>query len=77
MNHIIDPEWTQLSKPDEASLTVEILMNMTTAWMRRFASQGQTGTDWAYNNVAYQKLKEALDRSNRPRTQHATPAMVI
>ena len=23
MNHILDPEWTQLTKPDEASLTVK------------------------------------------------------
>jgi CubicO group peptidase (beta-lactamase class C family) len=60
MNHIIDPEWTQLSKPDEASLTVEILMNMTTGMDETLRQQGRTGTDWAYNNVAYQKLKEAL-----------------
>lgn len=60
MNHIIDPEWTQLSKPDEASLTVEILMDMTTGMDDQLCQQGQTGKDWYYNNVAYQKLKEAL-----------------
>ena len=61
MNHILTPEWTQLSKPDEASLTVEILMNMTTGMDERLKQDGVIGRDWAYNNVAYQKLKEALE----------------
>lgn len=60
MNHILDPEWTQLTKPDEASLTVEILMNMTTGMNDQLQKQGQVGKDWFYNNVAYQKLKLAL-----------------
>lgn len=61
MNHILTPEWTQLSKPDEASLTVEILMNMTTGMDESLKAKGTMGKDWAYNNVAYQKLKEALE----------------
>ena len=60
MNHILDPEWTQLTKPDEASLTVEILMNMTTGMNDQLQKQGQIGKDWFYNNVAYQQLKTAL-----------------
>ncbi len=61
MNHILTPEWTQLSKPDEASLTVEILMNITTGMDESLKAKGTMGKDWAYNNVAYQKLKEALE----------------
>ena len=61
MNHILTPEWTQLSKPDEASLTVEILMNMTTGMDDALKAKGIIGQDWRYNNVAYQKLKEALE----------------
>ena len=60
MNHILDPEWTQLTKPDEASLTVEILMDMTTGMNEQLQKQGQVSKDWFYNNVAYQKLKTAL-----------------
>ena len=60
MNYILDPEWTQLTKPDEASLTVEILMDMTTGMNDRLQKHGQIGQDWFYNNVAYQKLKTAL-----------------
>ena len=30
VNHHLDPEWTNLSPWDEAKLTIEILLNMTT-----------------------------------------------
>lgn len=61
MNHILDPEWTQLEKPDEAALTVETLLNMTTGMDDELRLNGVIGEEWRYNNVAFQALKKALE----------------
>ncbi|SVB44547.1 uncharacterized protein METZ01_LOCUS197401, partial [marine metagenome] len=62
MNHHIDPEWTKLSPWDEAKLTLETLMNMTTGMNDRLEADGDIGKTWRYNNVAYQQLKRILER---------------
>ena len=62
MNHHIDPEWTKLSPWDEAKLTLETLMNMTTGMNDRLEADGDIGRTWRYNNVAYQQLKRILER---------------
>jgi len=62
MNHHIDPGWTKLSPWDEAKLTLETLMNMTTGMNDRLEADGDIGRTWRYNNVAYQQLKRILER---------------
>ena len=61
INHLMDPEWTLLSPWDEAKLTVETLLNMTTGMNDELAAQGVVGESWRYNNVAYNYLKRILE----------------
>ncbi len=61
VNHLMDPEWTSLSPWDEAKLTVETLLNMTTGMNEELAPQGIVGESWRYNNVAYNYLKRILE----------------
>jgi CubicO group peptidase (beta-lactamase class C family) len=61
VNHHLDPQWTRLSPWDEAKLTIETLMTMTTGMNDRLEAEGEIGQTWRYNNVAYQQLKRILE----------------
>ena len=61
INHHIDPEWTHLSPWDEAKITLETLMTMTTGMNDLLEPDGEIGKTWHYNNVAYQQLKRILE----------------
>ncbi len=58
INHHLDPEWTRIGPWDEAKLTIEILMHMTTGMDDELKPLGEIGKTWRYNNVAYQYLKK-------------------
>lgn len=60
INHLIEPEWTQLSPWDEAKLSVETLLSMTTGMADDLTLSGEINQTWRYNNVAYNYLKLAL-----------------
>lgn len=60
VNHHLAPEWTRLSPWDEAKLTIEILLQMTTGMDDELAPLGVIGETWRYNNVAYNYLKRLL-----------------
>jgi CubicO group peptidase (beta-lactamase class C family) len=60
VNHHLDPEWTNLSPWDEAKLTIEILLNMTTGMDDELNPLGTIGESWRYNNTAYNYLKKIL-----------------
>lgn len=60
INHLIAPEWTQLSPWDEAKLSVETLLSMTTGMADDLSLDGEINHTWRYNNVAYNYLKLAL-----------------
>ena len=60
VNHHLDPEWTHLSPQDEAMLTIEILLNMTTGMNDELGPEGKIGETWRYNNIAYNYLKKIL-----------------
>ncbi len=60
VNHHLAPEWTRLSPWDEAKLTIEILLQMTTGMDDELAPLGVIGKTWRYNNVAYNYLKRLL-----------------
>ena len=60
VNHHLDPEWTNLSPWDEAKLTIEILLNMTTGMDDELNPLGTIGESWRYNNIAYNYLKKIL-----------------
>jgi len=60
VNHHVDPEWTRIGPWQEARLTIEILMQMTTGMNDDLEPEGEIGTTWRYNNVAYQQLKKIL-----------------
>ncbi|MCB1644070.1 MAG: serine hydrolase [Pseudomonadales bacterium] len=60
INHHIDPEWTLLSPWDEAKLSIEIMLAMTTGMDDELRLNGEIGKTWRYNNVAYNYLKKAL-----------------
>ena len=62
VNHHLDPEWTNLSPWDEAKLTIEILLNMTTGMDDELNPLGTIGESWRYNNIAYNYLKKILCR---------------
>ena len=59
-SHHLDPKWTQLSPWDEASLTIECLLTMTTGMDDLLAPLGEIGRTWRYNNTAYNYLKRML-----------------
>lgn len=61
MNHHVDPEWTRLGPWDEARLTIEHLLTMTTGMSDALEAEGEIGKSWRYNNVAYQQLKLILE----------------
>jgi CubicO group peptidase (beta-lactamase class C family) len=60
VNHHLSPEWTQLSPWDEAKLSIETLLSMTTGMDDELAPLGEVNRSWRYNNTAYQYLKEIL-----------------
>ncbi len=60
INHHLDPEWTQLSPWDEAKLTIEILLRMTTGMDDELNPLGTIGETWRHNNTAYNYLKKIL-----------------
>jgi CubicO group peptidase (beta-lactamase class C family) len=60
VNHHLDPEWTKLSPWDEAKLTIEILLNMTTGMDDELGPLGTIDKTWRYNNTAYNYLKKIL-----------------
>lgn len=60
INHHLDPEWTELSPWDEAKLSIETLLSMTTGMADDLSLQGEINQTWRYNNVAYNYLKQIL-----------------
>lgn len=64
MNHHLTPEWTQLSPWDEAKLSIETLLSMTTGMDDELAPLGEINKSWRYNNTAYQYLKEILTQQS-------------
>ena len=67
VNHIVQPEWTKLSKWDEAKLSVEILLDMTTGMDRDLTLAGTIGHSHNFEPVILEKLVEILE------TQTAQP----
>jgi len=67
VNHIVQPEWTKLSKWDEAKLSVENLLDMTTGMDRDLAIAGTIGHSHTFEPVILAKLVEILE------TQTAQP----
>jgi len=67
VNHIVQPEWTKLSKWDEAKLSVETLLDMTTGMDRDLAIAGTIGHSHTFEPVILAKLVEILE------TQTAQP----
>ncbi|MFT4798178.1 MAG: CubicO group peptidase (beta-lactamase class C family) [Candidatus Azotimanducaceae bacterium] len=63
-NHHLAPEWTQLSPWDEAKLSIETLLTMTTGMDDELAPLGEVNKTWRYNNTAYQYLKEILTQQS-------------
>lgn len=64
INHHLAPEWTQLSPWDEAKLSIETLLSMTTGMDDELALEGEINTTWRYNNTAYQYLKDVLTQQS-------------
>lgn len=60
VNHHLDPEWTQLSPWDEAKLSIETLLSMTTGMADDLSPLGEINQTWRYNNVAYNYLKQII-----------------
>ena len=67
VNHIVQPEWTKLSKWDEAKLSVETLLDMTTGMDSDLALMGTIGHSHTFEPVILKKLVEILE------TQTAQP----
>ena len=67
VNHIVQPEWTKLSKWDEAKLSVETLLDMTTGMDSDLALAGTIGHSHTFEPVILKKLVEILE------TQTARP----
>ena len=67
VNHIVQPEWTKLSKWDEAKLSVETLLDMTTGMDSDLALAGTIGHSHTFEPVILKKLVEILE------TQTAQP----
>ena len=67
VNHIVQPEWTKLSKWDEAKLSVETLLDMTTGMDSDLALAGTIGHSHTFEPVVLKKLIEILE------TQTAQP----
>ena len=67
VNHIVQPEWTKLSKWDEAKLSVLTLLDMTTGLDSDLALAGTIGHSHNFEPVILAKLVEILE------TQTAQP----
>ena len=67
VNHIVQPEWTKLSKWDEAKLSVETLLDMTIGMDSDLALMGTIGHSHTFEPVILRKLVEILE------TQTARP----
>ena len=67
VNHIVQPEWTKLSKWDEAKLSVETLLDMTIGMDSDLALMGTIGHSHSFEPVILKKLVEILE------TQTARP----
>ena len=67
VNHIVQPEWTKLSKWDEAKLSVETLLDMTTGMDSDLTLAGTIGHSHTFEPVILEKLVEILE------TQTAQP----
>lgn len=63
INHHLHPEWTCLSPWDEAKLSIETLLTMTTGMDDELRLQGEINKDWRYNNIAYGYLKLLLEQA--------------
>ncbi len=61
INHIVEPEWTQLSKWDEAKLSVETLLDMTSGIDHAFAQVGDIGHSFRFEPSILSKLTEVLE----------------
>jgi len=69
INHIVEPEWTQLSKWDEAKLSVETLLDMTGGIDHAFAKVGDIGHSFRFEPSILSKLTEVLEtQTGRPLT---------
>ena len=67
VNHIVQPEWTKLSKWDEAKLSVETLLDMTIGMDSDLALMGTIGHSHTFEPVILKNLVEILE------TQTARP----
>ena len=61
INHIIEPEWTQLSKWDEAKLSVETLLDMTSGLDEAYAQCGVIGESFRFEPRILHKLAEVIE----------------
>jgi len=76
-NHHLAPEWTQLSPWDEAKLSIESLLTMTTGMDDELAPLGEINKTWRYNNTAYQYLKEILTQQSDMALQDLSDAWLF
>jgi len=76
-NHHLAPEWTQLSPWDEAKLSIETLLTMTTGMDDELAPLGEINKTWRYNNTAYQYLKEILTQQSDMTLQDLSAAWLF
>lgn len=77
VNHHLAPVWTQLSPWDEAKLSIETLLTMTTGMDDELAPLGEINKTWRYNNTAYQYLKEILCQQSDQSLQELTDAWLL
>jgi CubicO group peptidase (beta-lactamase class C family) len=61
LNHHLVPEWTQLSPWDEAKLSIETVLTMTTGMDDNLALSGEINNSWRVNYVAHGYLKTLLE----------------
>jgi CubicO group peptidase (beta-lactamase class C family) len=77
INHHLHPEWTQLSPWDEAKLSIETLLTMTTGMDDELRLHGEINKDWRYNNVAYGYLKHLLEQATGMSMTEITEAWLL
>jgi len=61
LNHHLPPEWTLLSPWDEAKLSIETVLTMTTGMDDSLSLAGEINKTWRVNPVAYGYLKSLLE----------------
>ncbi|MFT4633615.1 MAG: CubicO group peptidase (beta-lactamase class C family) [Candidatus Pseudothioglobus sp.] len=61
LNHHLVPEWTQLSPWDEAKLSIETVLTMTTGMDDTLSLNGEINNSWRVNHVAHGYLKTLLE----------------